>query len=86
MTVNDFVCHEQVVFLCPGVRVMIGTDTMIHILLESIDMTVGQTNASDQYECGVSILSQPHISIKITGEKVSYSVISGLSFSHHIVV
>ena len=35
---------------------------------------------------GVSILSQLHISIEITGEKVSYSVISGLSFSHHNVV
>ena len=35
---------------------------------------------------GVSILSQLHISIEISGEKVSYSDISGLSFSHHNVV
>ena len=35
---------------------------------------------------GVSILSQLHISIEISGEKVSYSDISGLSFSHLNVV
>ena len=60
---------------------------LIHILLESIDMTVGQGNASDQYEDQCQhFVTAPHFSIEITGEKVSYSVISGLSFSHHIVV
>ena len=50
-------------------------------------MTVGQGNASDQYEARCQhFVTAPHFSIEITGEKVSYSVISGLSFSHHIVV
>ena len=50
-------------------------------------MTVGQGNASDQYEDRCQhFVTAPHFSIEITGEKVSYSVISGLSFSHHIVV